>query len=462
MTYDIDHLKERRICHNCLREPYLQVEIKSKGKLEQCFYCHESSESFTLEELSEPVTKAFEHHYVQLSDDSDDPGVPVIDAIEDAVEIPRKAAEDLQQVLSDVNYDHRAAKQGEDSPFSDGSFYAQKGIDDWGWKYEWTFFEDSLKSEARFFSRIAVAHLASVFGGIDKMVTYDGRAIVLDAGPGAQLTQVYRARVFQSDGHLERALCRPDELLGPPSMVHASAGRMNAGGISVFYGTNEARVAIAEVRPPVGSQVAVARFEIIRPIRLLDLAALSSVSAQVSIFEPGSAGVLERASFLRTLTERMTRPVMPDDEVFDYLPTQAVADFLATENDPALDGIIFPSVQAAGEALNVVLFHKAARVADLELPEGTEISASTGMHGPDGWERWYSVHERVPPKEKDAKDDSGVFSPALFLEAARDTHSDPREPTLRIDLASIKVYVVNKVLLECEEHDVLRHRSEKR
>ncbi|MGO8405374.1 RES family NAD+ phosphorylase [Rhizobium ruizarguesonis] len=47
---------------------------------------------------------------------------------------------------------------------------------------------------------------------------------------------------------------------------------------------------------------------------------------------------------------------MPDDQEFDYLPTQAVADFLATETVTPLDGIIFPSVQVAGGKQNVVLF----------------------------------------------------------------------------------------------------------
>lgn len=34
------------------------------------------------------------------------------------------------------------------------------------------------------------------------------------------------------------------------------------------------------------------------------------------------------------------RPVVPDDQAFDYLETQAIADFLATENEPGLNGII--------------------------------------------------------------------------------------------------------------------------
>ena len=32
--------------------------------------------------------------------------------------------------------------------------------------------------------------------------------------------------------------------------------------------------------------------------------------------------------FLRSLSGRITRPVMPDDEPFEYLATQAIADFL--------------------------------------------------------------------------------------------------------------------------------------
>lgn len=83
--------------------------------------------------------------------------------------------------------------------------------------------------------------------------------------------------------------------------------------------------------------------------------------------------------FLRSLSQRITRPVMPDDEAFEYLPTQAIADFLATENELRLDGIVFPSVQAARDVVNVVLFHKAAGVEAIELPDGTEIEARTGQ-----------------------------------------------------------------------------------
>lgn len=177
-----------------------------------------------------------------------------------------------------------------------------------------------------------------------------------------------------------------------------------------------------------------------------------------SIFDFGLAERLERATFLRSLANRITRPVMPDDEAFDYLITQAIADFLATENDPLLDGIVFPSVQAAGNALNVVLFHKAARVKAIEMPDGTELHATTGLTNEDGWEPWYSVSECVPPNVKEKEEDAFAFLPRGVWP---DDDSDVREATLQVDLNSIKVHVVQKVKCDTDEHEVHRHRTEK-
>jgi hypothetical protein len=334
-------------------------------------------------------------------------------------------------------------------------------------RMDWRSFENSLKTEARFFSRTAANHLTSIFDGIGELQTRDGRPLVVDAGPGTDFHTLYRARVFQSDDKLEAALGRPDIHLGSPPAPLAAAGRMNARGISVFYGANNQKAAIAEVRPPVGSQVAVAQFEIIRKLRLLDLTALSDVRVTGSIFDFGLAGRMEGAVFLRSLSGRITRPVMPDDEPFEYLATQAIADFLATEASVPIDGIIFPSVQAAGDVLNVVLFHKAARVEAMNVPEGTEISASTGRWTEDGWEEDYEVLEKVPPlhREVDKNEqepgwpDFAAIAEAIPLDP-RD--ADWRDASLRIVSESIEVHRVKRVEFATDEFTVKRHRREKR
>jgi hypothetical protein len=94
---------------------------------------------------------------------------------------------------------------------------------------------------------------------------------------------------------------------------------------------------------------------------------------------------------------------MPNDQPTEYLPTQAIADFLATAEYPPLplDGIAYPSAQAGHrgpfersnrsksglrqkENFNVVLFHKAARVRRLD--EGADISVSDNSCSLAGFE----------------------------------------------------------------------------
>lgn len=473
---DDDH---KRICCECVGEAYLAQQIEKDGQAGDCSYCGQTLACIPIEELADRIETAFDDHYVCTANAPDswqeramaDPessydwereGQPVLDAIEEAASIPGEAAADVLEILDNRHGDFDSAAMGEETEFSSDTYYEEKGASAQGWHEEWHSFEQSLKTEARFFSRSASELLARVFGRIDTLKTQPRHPLVVDAGPGRKLTHLYRARVFQSADRLEEALCRPDLHLGSPPARLASAGRMNARGISVFYGATNAAVALAEVRPPVGSTVAVAKFSIIRPLRLLDLTALDSVQDGGSIFDPSLKGRLERVAFLRTLGERMTRPVMPDDEAFDYLATQAVADFLATENEPRLDGIIFGSAQAK-TGRNVVLFHKAARVEEMQFPDGTEITAHTGYGTEDGWEIDYGVSEEVPkPKAPAPRGDDDPFldfMPQPYEPYRAD--GDFREAALRVDAGSVEVHHVEWVKVNSTRFAVSRHRREK-
>jgi hypothetical protein len=50
-----------------------------------------------------------------------------------------------------------------------------------------------------------------------------------------------------------------------------------------------------------------------------------------------------------------------------------------------------------------VLFHRAARVAGIDVPAGTEINARTGQTDEEGWESEYVVTERVLPAQAPAE-----------------------------------------------------------
>lgn len=481
---DVDELRAKRMCYACVGDQYLSDIVRSKGKHRKCSYCGQTRRGYAVAEIAQHVAGVFEQHYERTSDQPDDSeyallsdgeldydwsrhGEPVAYAIMNCADIPEQAANDIQAILEEDNSDFDSAAIGEETEFAHDSYYEETSINTSSWREAWRAFENSLKTEARFFSRTAAAHLTSIFAGVEQLQTTDGAPLLVNAGPGTGFHAFHRARVFQSDDKLTVALERPDLHIGPPPGLFAAAGRMNARGISVFYGANTGPAAIAEVRPPVGCQVVVARFEIIRPLQLLDLTAVSRVRVRGSLFDPEFAEQLGRAKFLGSLSGRITQPVMPDDEPFEYLATQAIANFLATEAAISIDGIIFPSVQVAGGALNVVLFHKAARVQAMEIPEGTEIRARTGQNGPDGWEEEYAVVEETPPAPINANEDEADALPTLAALASLnaswvDLISDAREPALRVMADSVSVHRVRSVQFATDAFTVTRHRWEKR
>ena len=487
---DEDELADKRICHACVSETYLAAEVKASGDAGVCAYCGETNPSLTIEELADRIDTAFANHYTRTATEPDSlqermqadressyiwdrEGSPAHEAIQEAAGLDEEPASDVLEILQNRHGDFDSAAMGEESDFDADAYYAEKGPNDQAWHAEWNNFEHSLKSEARFFSRAAAEHLVAVFGGVDQLKTHDGRPLVVSAGPQTSIDHLYRARVFQSRSQLEDAIARPDLHVGSPPARAARAGRMNAQGIAVFYGATDALVAIAEVRPPVGSQVVVARFTVGRPLRLLDLTALEDVHESGSIFDPTFKRRLERASFLRTLGGRMARPVMPEDEAFEYLATQAVADFLATMNGPRLDGIVFPSAQTT-EGRNAVLFHHAARVEKLNLPPGTTINASTGDWTKDGWETGYSVYETAPAGpalQPTHPIKTGDEFSSILLADLPDLPSGPdrppwkadfRKPALLVDIQSVTVHDVNAVEVITTPHSVNRFRSEPR
>jgi len=326
-----------------------------------------------------------------------------------------------------------------------------------------------MASEARYFNQSAQSTLASSFDNVEEHNSIDGRTVIVECGPGMAITAFYRARVFQNDRDLEEAMKRPDIELGPPPPPMASARRMNARGISVFYGATDPDVTVAEVRPPVGSKVLLGRFGIARTIRLLDVTALESVRVRGSLFDRTLSHRLEKADFLATLSKRISMPVLPSDEPFDYLATQAVADFLAAEIQPPLDGILYPAVQVTKGAMNVVLFHKSARVARFAIPAGTEVSATLYQETDDGNEIDCWVTEETPQPASQTAIDTGSApgpGPTLRIDSRKDFAEitddfDPRPTILALDAASIEVRLVKGVTFATEVHSVRRHRFER-
>lgn len=396
-------IRAKRVCFECIGEPALRQKIECGGLLEECSYCQQTNATWLISEIAERVVDVLETCFRRRDE---------IDPIWSDVEILREpqtlqdlitdwfageasVPDDILFVLAGRDAGDDSTDEEEDGPFCRECLYLRcpigREIDK-----QWSDFEHSLKTEARYFNSGAEKFLNSVFHGIEERRSVHGHPIVAQAGPRTALTRLYRARVFQKEGDFRAALKRPDVELGPIKRFPAPPSRMNAAGVSVFYGATNPEIALAEVRPPVGSKVLVACFDVTKKLNLLDLVALTELADEEgSLFSEPYLEDLKRSDFLRTLTQRLSRPVMPSDELFDYIPTQAIADFLARKEWPALDGIIYPSVQAGRmrrktsrlgmvdshsmNTCNVVLFHDAACVT--ELIEEADISLAVKNQG---------------------------------------------------------------------------------
>lgn len=471
---ELEELQGRHICFKCVGDDYLSREIQTRGETTTCSYCGDNDRCFDLEEMADRVARAFEEHYQRTATEPDAfqsamqrdkesdyewdrEGEPIDELIAYHASMSGTAPIDIRTILEERFSDWDTVINGGETEFDSESRYEPKTIRGGRWQQEWDAFERTLRTETRFFSREATRHLYELFAGLDRIAAGRSGAVLVDGGPSTEIAGLYRARSFPRYRDIHDALARPDLHLGPPPSEAARAGRMNARGISVFYGATDRLTAIAEVRPPVGCNVAVARFSIVRPIKLLDLNALREAVSLGSIFDPGHIDRMQRAAFLRALSDHITVPVMPDDEELGYLVTQAVADFLATTNEPTVDGIIFPSVQTKGDARNVVIFHKSARVRVIDLPAGTSIEVRDGYGTEDGWEQEYSVYEKAPdvPSESTA----GAVVPLDFDSPLPNRDTDQRQHTLAVDTQSVEVHAVEAVQYLTHGSKVSRYRQ---
>ena len=100
-------------------------------------------------------------------------------------------------------------------------------------------------------------------------------------------------------------------------------------------------------------------------IHVLDCIALDEAyeTRPLSAFEASYEEQMGRRIFLKTLHAKITVPVLPNQE-HEYLATQVMAEYLATQFEPPLDGVLFKSAQVR-IGTNLTLFNHAV-VASLE------------------------------------------------------------------------------------------------
>ena len=461
--------EEQVVCASCIGDDYLKRQVDTEEQW-SCSYCSQPGHTVSIAELASIMDRAFENHYALVDDQPSafervwmrekfGPGYegdPVTFVISDAAGVEETIAEDIRKVLEEEHFDFESAKMGERNPFAEEAHYVALRPDDIEYRHSWFQFENDLKTKTRFFSVAAQETLCDVFQDIKNQDVQSSSPLVVEAGPGTEFEALYRARVFYDRDRLEAALKAVSAEIGPPPAARVTAGRMNAHGVSVFYGATNPGIAIAEVRPPVGSRVVVANFRLLARLKLLDVRAFDLRRVNGSVFDPAYRGRLERMKFLESLGERISRAVVPSDEPLEYIVTQVVADFLSVQPGYRVDGIVYPSVQHSGVGSNVVLFHGASCVERVVHPEGTRVEATSREPYDDYFEESYRIVELIPEETADAGGETSGHPAREFLRGfygpAR--WEDTRRSVLRLDEEKTTVHYVDGVEYSTEDYPV--------
>ncbi|MGE6116206.1 RES domain-containing protein [Aeromonas salmonicida] len=439
---------EKFICYNCVSEEYISKLIKTNGEnIHRCSYCKSRRKTIPLGDLAEPMHNVFSLYYTCRTDTYLYDGYSLGNSAEDVIyeclgvddEIPSELHQILQENYNDY-YDGTLT-------YSDDFTYKRTHHLTEELDVKWEEIKKSLQSEARFFNARVKVFFDQIFSDLESHITHDGGNAItyIDSN-----TSLFRARVFDSLDKIEHALKHPENEFGPPPHQYATSGRMNAQGIPVFYGAMSSDIAIAEVRPAVGSYVVVAQFKPVKPLRILDISALDKlIPSTDSLFDPETTETLAISSFLKRLSYKLTIPISGTRTDSEYLITQAVSEYLSASEGNALDGIKFKSTQKASDenhsdaSYNIVLFTKSSAIVDA----GNKKSEySVTMYEYDYDDDDDSYHQYLSPEIR--KKEVKVKRKQLYAIEEQNNIS------LQLDIASLAIHEIKGVTYQHEEHKI--------
>lgn len=199
----------------------------------------------------------------------------------------------------------------------------------------WRALRDELKSVNRFFPKNAPD--PRLFSELL------GRLVIHRS---ALSPNFYRARIRRGEAPLVLAD------LGAPPADRATAGRANPEGIPYLYLASDLGTAIAEVRPSVGDEIAIARFTPATDFSIIDLASPTKSISPFTLDVDDISNVHASMKFLCALSDDLSLPLPPHRIRYDYVATQFLCELIKSLG---YDGVRYRSSLGGGR--NFVMFY---------------------------------------------------------------------------------------------------------
>jgi hypothetical protein len=373
------------ICYECFDDEHLRDRVRREGIVDECRVCEEQREGITVGQLGtilEPIMRGCLQVGESIRDVTAEGNLyyrQLGDTLAGWVQeiLGRYYDFEGEIVAAVVAADDYNPRDGGGPFWDDTQNYERVGHLAGEYHERWKEILADVRHRRRFFSEKARLFFAELFTGVEDLYVAGKRRtpVVRHLRAG---TRLFRARVVSSDAKFKEMVVDPLKHIGPPPAADAKAGRMNADGVSVFYGSLSENTCLAEMRPAIGSDIALIELKTTRQLRVLDFSRLDRARSNknLSFFQPDYFVEAERRRFLSILHSLIAQPITPGRES-DYLITQTMAEFLSHLATPAFDGIMFQSAQQR-RGINVVLF-PGAMVNEAGEPQDLPLSLTDGI-----------------------------------------------------------------------------------
>lgn len=360
------------LCPRCFDNKGLErrlIEIRPEFPDEKCTF-HPSMKGIPVEDVAKIVDEVFRNnyglgHYNDMTDDFMGDDLQAILYELTGADLDDVVSALAAQLVEDDNY---WPQDGEEGFYRDDASYVRSLEAFGGHSRLWDEFCKSIVYGQRFFNDRAKELLAEIFDGIHLQRSRQHSNPVFEIRPGDPMSAVFRARI-EEDVETRKAIAQdvPNQL-GPPPSRKRRPGRMNPSGVTAFYSAFDMETCIAELRPSIGSVVVGAQFDIIVPLWVLDTTRFAGTFKEPNLFSRDHIKRTAQWRFMQRFMLEIALPISPNDEHLDYIPTQAVAEYLLNHHEFHLGGskhrieaIIYRSAQHP-DGKNIVILGDACNI----------------------------------------------------------------------------------------------------
>ena|GEM_PF-1226386 len=361
------------LCPNCFSNKGLQqrlVEIRPNYRDDRCTF-HSSLKGIPVANVAEIIDEVFRNNYglgrynnafYDEQEGEDLQGV--------LYELTGADLHDVVSAISDqlIADDYYWPPDGEE-PFYSNEVSYQRSYDAFnGHSYLWNEFCESIVHGQRFFNSKAKELLFKIFDRIHLQRDIQQSNPVYAIAPGSEQATVYRVRNVGDPEARKKIREDVPAHMGPPPSRLRRPGRMNPSGVGALYAGFDLETCVAEMRPTVGDVIVSAQFEITEPLWVLDTTRFSGGFKEPNLFSKDHIRRTAQWRFMQRFMVEIARPISRNDEHLDYIPTQAVAEYLLNHHDfhvggskHRIEAIIYRSAQHP-EGKNIVILGDACAI----------------------------------------------------------------------------------------------------